>query len=56
MSTLTKKQQVCLSCGRKTPHEELRRDDGSYLRDKAILICQSCGTVVTAGRSKGRHR
>lgn len=45
-----KTRALCLRCGGKTPHEELRRDDGSCLKDKTILVCDRCGTVVTAAR------
>ncbi len=47
MSTTVTTRQVCLSCKRKTVHEELRRDDGTHVPGKTILVCDNCGIVTT---------
>ncbi|PSL08157.1 hypothetical protein CLV30_101124 [Haloactinopolyspora alba] len=48
MSTKILTRQICLSCQRRTPHEELRRDDGTHVPGKTILVCETCGIVTTA--------
>lgn len=50
MSSTTLEVRLCAACKRRTPHEELRGDNGRQLADRRVMVCDVCGYVTTPRR------